>query len=357
MITLFRNWVNRYFSDPQVIILGALLLMGFLFIFFVGDMLTPVFASIVIAYLLEGFVSRFQGFKVPRKIAVIVVFVLFMALMLIIIVGLLPMLSRQVGQLLQDLPSMISKGQAKLLLLPENYPDIISKSQINEIISLITTGITKLGQSILSYSVASVRSLISVIVYLILVPLLVFFFLKDKELIVKWFEGFLPENRKLASQVWKEVNIQVANYVRGKIWEIIIVWAVSYITFTLFGLRFAMLISMFVGLSVLIPYIGATVMFLPVILIAFLQWGAIPKFTYTVIAYGIIQLLDGNLLAPLLLSEVVNLHPVAIIVAVLVFGGFWGIWGLFFAIPLATLVHAVIKAWVKSIKANEALSQ
>jgi putative permease len=61
-------------------------------------------------------------------------------------------------------------------------------------------------------------------------------------------------------------------------------------------------------------------------------------------AYSVIQLLDGNLLAPLLLSEVVNLHPVAIIVAVLLFGGLWGLWGLFFAIPLATLVQAVLKA-------------
>ena len=62
------------------------------------------------------------------------------------------------------------------------------------------------------------------------------------------------------------------------------------------------------------------------------------------IAYGIIQIFDGNLLAPLLLSRVVNLHPVAIIIAILVFGGLWGIWGVFFAIPLATLVQAVLKA-------------
>jgi putative permease len=65
------------------------------------------------------------------------------------------------------------------------------------------------------------------------------------------------------------------------------------------------------------------------------------------IAYAIIQILDGNLLAPLLLSEVVNLHPVAIVVAVLLFGGLWGLWGLFFAVPLATLINAVIKAWME----------
>jgi putative permease len=108
------------------------------------------------------------------------------------------------------------------------------------------------------------------------------------------------------------------------------------------------LLSLFVGLSVLVPYIGATVMFLPVGFIAFFQWGLNSDFFYIMIAYSIIQALDGNLLVPLLLSGVVNLHPVAIIVAVLLFGGLWGILGLFFAIPLATLVHAVVKALVNT---------
>jgi putative permease len=173
----------------------------------------------------------------------------------------------------------------------------------------------------------------------------VLFFLKDKEKILKWAKGFLPRNRDLAAEVWEEVNQQIANFIRGKLWEIIIVWGVSYITFMLLGLNFAMLISFFIGLSVLVPYIGATVMTLPVALMAFFQWGIGPNFMYTLIAYGVIQLIDGNILVPLLLSGVVNLHPVAIIVAVLVFGGLWGIWGLFFAIPLATLVHAVIRTW------------
>ena len=64
-----------------------------------------------------------------------------------------------------------------------------------------------------------------------------------------------------------------------------------------------------------------------------------------VVAYLVIQALDGNVLVPLLFGEVVSLHPIAIIVAILVFGGLWGFWGVFFAIPLATLVNAVIRAW------------
>ena len=108
-----------------------------------------------------------------------------------------------------------------------------------------------------------------------------------------------------------------------------------------------MLLAVMVGLSVIIPYVGAAVITLPVMFIAYVQWGISGEFAYVMIAYSVIQFLDGNILVTLLFSEVVNLHPVAIIAAVLFFGGIWGIWGVFFAIPLATLVNAVINAWPK----------
>ncbi len=345
MLRLFREWLDRYFSDPQVIILGFLLIIGFVFIVMLGDMLVPVFASIVIAYLLDGMVAALQRWKIPRMVSVMVVFLLFMTCLLVLIIGLLPKLSRQVGQLLQELPGMLAAGQKELMGLPERYPDFVSEIQIKHFLEFIGAEFTNLAQRILTLSLASVRGIISILVYLILVPFLVFFFLKDKTKILNWFVKFLPDNRGLANEVWQEVNLQIGNYIRGKLWEILIIWIASYITFKFLGLQFSMLISFFVGLSVLVPYIGVTVMFFPVTLFAYFQWGWGSDFAYAVLAYAVIQLLDGNLLAPLLLSGVVDLHPVAIIVAVLLFGGLWGIWGLFFAIPLATLVHAVIKAW------------
>jgi len=353
MIDVLKIWLKKYFSDPQVIILGFLTLLGFILIFTLGEMLTPVIISIIAAYLLEGMVAGLEKFKMPRMASVLVVFILFMACLLILIIWLLPMLSRQIAQLVQDLPGMIANGQKELMLLPERYPDFISKIQIRQIIEYMTTELTRMGQYIISISLASVRGIITFLVYMILVPLMIFFFLKDKSMILEWCKGFLPEERRLASEVWHEVNHQIGNYIRGKIWEILIIWSVSYVTFILLKLPFAMLLSLFVGLSVLIPYIGATIMFLPVGLIAFLEWGWGGPLAYTMIALGIIQALDGNLLVPLLLSGVVNLHPIAIIVAVLVFGGLWGMLGLFFAIPLATFCHAVIKAWQSTNRDDE----
>lgn len=203
-----------------------------------------------------------------------------------------------------------------------------------------------MGPRMVEVSWQGILNLFTILIYLILVPLMVFFFLKDKEKIKKWFAQFIPAESRLAGQVWRDVDLQIGNYIRGKVWEILLVWAASYVTFTSFGLDFAMLISLFVGLSVLVPYIGAAVMTLPIAIIGYFDFGFTWQLAWVLIAYGIIQLLDGNLLGPLLLSEVVNLHPVAIIVAVIFFGGIWGFWGVFFAIPLATLVQSVLKAWL-----------
>ncbi|WP_089727034.1 AI-2E family transporter [Candidatus Thiosymbion oneisti] len=342
---VLADWFRRYFSDPQIVFLAVLLLVGFAVVLTMGDMLGPVLASIVIAYLLEGLVSFLQRHGWHRLVSVSLVYSLFIIFVGLVLFGVMPLVSRQVTDLVQQFPRMISAGQKALMGLPERYPDIISTAQIQEVIGTIHAEIAGFGQRILSWSLASVVDIITLLVYIILVPLLVFFFLKDRELIINWFKRYLPKHRRIAGAVWREVDRQISNYVRGKFWEILIVWAVSYLTFYAFGLNYAMLLGMLVGLSVIVPYIGASVVTLPVLLVAWSQWGWTSQFAWLGGTYLLIQALDGNILVPLLFSEVVDLHPVAIIVAVLVFGGLWGFWGVFFAIPLATLVQAVLSAW------------
>jgi len=356
-MNVITNWFQRHLSDPQIVILAVLLITGSFVVIFLGDMLAPVIASIVIAYLLQGVVNVLERWKVPHLVAILSVFLGFMVLLLFLVIGLLPLLWDQLRQLFEQLPAMISWGQKELLRLPEKYPDFISEQRIMAIADMLRSELTGLGQRILSLSIASVRAFIWVMVYIFLVPLLVFFFLKDKDRLFSWISRFLPQDRSLANQVWREVDHQIGNYVRGKMLEILIVWTASYITFAFLDLQFSILISFFVGISVLIPYIGATVTTLPVAAIAYFQWGMGSEFAYAVGAYLIIQLLDGNILVPLLFSEVVNVHPVAIIVAVLVFGGMFGFWGVVFAIPLATLVQALIKAWFARNRANESTAK
>ncbi len=350
---LLRDWFKRSFSDPQVVILGVFLLIFFAVIVGLGAWLAPMFASIVIAYLLEAVVSRLQRYGMPRMLAVIIVFLLFLTVLFFILFGLVPIVSRQLTQVVQQFPNYISQGQELLKQLPGAYPDLISVEQVESIIGQLGQEVGNLGQQVLGWSLASVASVIGLIVYLILVPVLVFFFLKDKELMIHWVTDRMPKERSLVNRVWGETEVQIANYVRGKAVEIIIVGGVTYVTFIILGLQYAALLATLVGFSVLVPYIGAAVATIPIALIAYFQFGWGWDFGQVMIAYAIIQALDGNLLVPLLFSEVVNLHPVAIILAILVFGGLWGFWGIFFAIPLATFVKAVINAWPRQEKIAE----
>ena len=342
---LITDWFKRTFSDPQIVFLTLVLVIGFAVILTMGNMLMPVLASAVIAYLLEGLVVILEDRGVPRTLAATIVFSVFVLFVTLVLFGLMPLLSRQVTELFQQLPVMINEGQKVLMALPERFPEVISPQQAEELLDGIRREIGSYGQGVLSMSVSSVVSVLTLLVYMVLMPLLVFFFLKDKDIIIRWISGFLPGERGLADMVWIEVDRQIANYVRGKFWEIIIVWAASLLAFSYFGLQYAMLLAVVVGLSVVVPYVGATVVTFPVLLVAWFQWGWSQDFIWVTVAYLVIQALDGNVLVPLLFGEVVNLHPIAIIVAILVFGGLWGFWGIFFAIPLATLVNAVLRAW------------
>jgi len=183
------------------------------------------------------------------------------------------------------------------------------------------------------------------VIYLVLVPISVFFFLKDKDQLLAWVRSLLPYNRPLLNAVGEEMNDQLGNYVRGKFIEILIVGVATYVSFTVLGLNYAALFGVLVGLSVLIPFVGAALVTLPVFVVAVIQFGWTWDLGIVMIVYGVIQFLDGNVLVPLLFSEVVDLHPITIIVAVLAFGGVWGVAGVFFAIPLATLIKAIYKAW------------
>ncbi|MFT6371903.1 MAG: putative permease [Gammaproteobacteria bacterium] len=345
MISVLKQWYNRYFTDPQTVIFAFILIFGSLLILVMNAHLMPILIGIVIAYLFEGMVVRLGQINLNRTIAASLVTIIILSAIVLILFVLLPLLSRQLTDLIRELPYMFSQGQHLLSGLPEQYPDYLTVNQVDGIFAIIRNELNAFGLRVVSISFNSVVSVITFFVYLILMPLMVFFFLKDKYLILAWLGHFLPEERTLVHRVWTDLDIKIASYVRGKFIEILVIWLVTYISFAIMGLNYAVLLSLLVGLSVIVPYVGATLVTIPVLMIAFFQWGSSSEFGYLMAVYAVIQILDGNLLVPLLFSEVVNLHPVAVIVAVLFFGSLWGIWGVFFAIPLATFIQAILKAW------------
>lgn len=347
MLEVLKRWYQTRFSDPDAVTLFLLLVFCFAIIWLFGDLLAPLLVALVMAYLLEWPVARLQKAGLSRTLATSVILILFLAVAVASLLGLIPTLVSQGINLAKEAPAMLTHAQDYVRTLPDKYPELIDVSLVETVIDNIRQRILSGGEHLVSASLSSLVNVVAIMIYLILVPLMVFFMLKDKRVLMGSLRRFLPRNRTLVNRVWVEMNNQIINYIRGKVIEILIVGIATYVPFALMGLRYSVLLAVAVGFSVLIPYIGAAVVTVPVAMVALFQWGLTPEFAWLMVAYLVIQALDGNLLVPVLFSEAVNLHPVAIIIAVLVFGGLWGFWGVFFAIPLATLVKAVINAWPK----------
>jgi putative permease len=342
------NWYKKRFNDPQAIVLFIVLTGGFSIIYFFHHILTPLLVAIVIAYLLDPPTRYLQKIGVSRTVATCLVFCVFTGLAAGFILIVMPTVWKQTFALLLDSPRMLKEFHASIQTLLTHYPSLIDLGLMDMVIENLRSKFTTLSDSLMKYSLASLIGLATLAVYLVLVPLIVFFLLKDKTPILSTVSDYLPKEKRLINQVCEEMNRQITNYIRGKVIEMVIVGLVSYIVFFSFNLNYAVLLAVLVGFSVLIPYIGAVIVTVPVILVGLFQFGLETEFWLLVVAYLVVQALDGNLLVPLLFSEAVSLHPLVIILSVIIFGGLLGFWGVFFAIPLASLVKTVIEAWPKA---------
>jgi putative permease len=345
MRNFFRGFLDRYFHDEESVVFTLSLRGGLLVLLTLGSTLAPLIVALIIAYLLQGMVNSLIQFNVPYLGAVVIVYTFFISAFLAVLLLVLPQAWNQSVRLINELPRLISEGQQLLMVLPENYPNLVSEQQVQEFIAALRGELALLGQYVVSTSISSIPNIFSWVIFIVLVPVLVFFMMKDKGVLVDWVAGLLPRHRPLMSKIWAEMDLQVANYVRGKFLEILIVGGSSYIAFSVMGMNYTLLLAILMGLSVVVPFIGVGVVVVPVMAVAYVQWGMGSEFFTVLAVYTVIQLLDANVLVPIIFSETVNLHPVAIIAAVLVFGGLWGLAGVFFAIPLATLVKAIINAW------------
>jgi putative permease len=345
MFGVFDRWYKRKFSDPNAMMLLMLIIVTAVILLVWGGILLPVIVSAIIAYLLDWPVTHLHKRGINRTLATSITLIIFLLISILMLVGLVPIISKQSINLVQELPLIWDSAQTWLASLPRKYPDLIEVDYIKNAMASVNQRMVGIGQQVISISVSSIGNIAALLIYMILVPLMVFFMLKDKELFLNSISKVLPNERRLISQVGEEMNLQIANYIRGKVIEILIVGGVTSVAFTFMDLRYSLLLGVLVGFSVLIPYIGAAVVTIPVAIVALFQFGVTPEFWYLMLVYAIIQALDGNLIVPVLFSEAVSLHPLYIIIAVLVFGGMWGFWGVFFAIPLATLVKAVMTAW------------
>ena len=249
----------------------------------------------------------------------------------------------------QESTATISWLSAKLQQLtdklPKTYKDLLSDQQMKEyaisfmrtvkgwVTPFITTQIAPLFMDMLSF-----------VVYFIIVPIFAFYMLKDKDKFLSLSKKYLCSHEEVTS-FWAEMNILISKYLNGKCIHVIIIFLVNWIAFSILGLNYGLLLAIGVGLSVIIPYVGMIIITIPIVIIGLIQFGLSGDMVWLIAIYTIIQILDGYVLTPMLFSETLNLDPFSILVAIVVFGGLLGFWGVVLAIPLATFVKTIFTKW------------
>ena len=340
--------LKNIFSNEETIIFSLAILLFFLVISFFGSILTPFMISIVVAYLLVGMQKKIQSYDVSANVALIITFSVFIITGAALLIWLVPLLYIQLQAFILDVPNLINNFLDFISGLPAKFPDLVSSEQISIFFQAVSEEVSAIAQNIVKSSISGIQSATTFLLYIILFPILVYFFLFDRKNIIEGFIKIIPGKREMLTNIWAEMDIQLSNYVRGKTIEIFIVGIAAAIIFASLGLKYSALLSVLVGLSVIIPYVGAFLVTIPIVVVGLLQFGLGTEFYLLIGLYLLLQALDGNLLVPIIFSETVKLHPVVIILAVFIFGSMFGFWGVFFSIPIATFIKAVWNAWPSS---------
>ena len=345
MFDQINKLFNKLFSNEESLIFSLLILAFLLVLYFFGGLLTPFIISLIFAYLLIGLTKNLIKYGLTELVSLIISYVIFLLSGIGFLVWLIPLIFQQTQAFFIEVPVWLNNFRSFIENLAQSNQELVSSDQISSFFTEFIGRLSSISQGVLDASISGIQDTLVFSIYLIMIPVLVFFFLFDKERIVRGFLMLLPKKRAMLSEVWIEMDDQLSNYVWGKGVEILIVGFAAAVIFGIMGLNYTALLSIIVGVSVLIPYVGAFLATIPVVVVAFLQFGIGFDLYMIVGLYLLLQALDGYLLVPILFSDAVKLHPVVIMLAVFVFGGIFGFWGAFFSIPLATFIKAVWNSW------------
>tara|TARA_B100000941_G_scaffold49076_1_gene31001 strand:- start:754 stop:1818 length:1065 start_codon:yes stop_codon:yes gene_type:complete len=345
MFDQINKLFNKLFSNEESLIFSLLILTFLLVLYFFGGLLTPFIISLIFAYLLIGLTKNLIKYGLTELVSLIISYVIFLLSGIGFLIWLIPLIFQQTQAFFIEVPIWLNNFRSFIENLVQSNQELVSSDQISSFFTEFIGRLSSISQGVLDASISGIQDTLVFSIYLIMIPVLVFFFLFDKERIVRGFLMLLPKKRAMLSEVWIEMDDQLSNYVWGKGVEILIVGFAAAVIFGIMGLNYTALLSIIVGVSVLIPYVGAFLATIPVVIVAFLQFGIGFDLYMIVGLYLLLQALDGYLLVPILFSDAVKLHPVVIMLAVFVFGGIFGFWGAFFSIPLATFIKAVWNSW------------
>jgi predicted PurR-regulated permease PerM len=325
----------------------AVALIFFVLLHLLGNILTPFLIGAILAYIGNPTVSWGETHRVPRTLGTLAVLLFTILVVLGLILVLTPLVHSEFAQLLQRLPELATALQTKLAPWLEEKFGItlqLDLASIKEMVADNLASAQALSPKVLSGVRAGGTFILAIIINMALVPVVMFYLLRDWNVILARMEELTPR-RWLAKlrTVAAEVDDVLAEFLRGQA-SVMIVLATYYaIALSIAGLQFAVPIGVLTGLLVFVPYVGFGLGLVLGMLAALLQWHGLPGFVAVLAVYGIGQLLEGYVLVPWLVGDRIGLHPVAVIFALLAFGQLFGFAGVLLALPASAVLLVALR--------------
>lgn len=325
-----------------ILFLGLIYLLVLLFPFykvlfgFILKIIGPFIVAAIIAYILEPVIKKLTDQHVHLGLSILIVYIVFFGSTGILIYNLYPMMLEQMQELSKQLPSFLK--QYKDLVYQLYVSTSFLPEAVHDQMDALFEKAEVYGEQLLGKWVGNLTGIFDVVIFLAIIPVLVFYFLKDYQVIRVFSKKCI--NRKYHERIRViciAVDESLGNYIRGQMIVCLFVAIASWGVFSLIGLKYAAFLGVLMGITNLIPYFGPLIGLVPALLIAISVSGKLVL--YVIIACLVIQIVESNLLSPFIMGKSIRIHPIAILFALLIGGELGGIIGMIVAVPILTILH------------------
>ncbi len=334
-----------------VLVIAAVMLITYVvkewkiltFLYLIIKVLSPLFIGIVIAWLFNPLVTFLTKHKFNRVWATILVYTIFITLLVVILINSVPVITNQINDFINIVPSITNNLNQFVNKTLSIFEPVLGDNTAN-IKQEIYSAIIQIGKDITigfpDKVVSLVTSIISGLGTFIIGLFIGLYILFDFDNVGRVFISSLPDKWKEDARNLLDVsNKTLVNYIQGILLTMTLVFAGNAIGFSIGGLKASILFALFCGVTNAIPYVGPYIGGIPAVLVGFTQ--GVPTGIITLISVLVVQALDNVIFTPLVQSKGLKLHPVTIIIALLVFGKFFGILGMILAVPLVAVFKTI----------------
>lgn len=294
--------------------------------------------AVIIAFIINPLVNKLETYKIKRGLGTLIVYLGIILVFVLLGISVIPRISSQISGFINNFPNTLESALDKIKDLMIKFKlDSHQLEQLQGEIMKYLTGFTKNIDKLIPTVYSSITGSIGKLITLILVPILTYYLVVDKDKILNSCYRVIPKkHRDDAKVLYVQINQSMSEIVRGRLIMAVFVGIVTGIMLAILKIEFAFIIGVITMVADIIPYIGPFMGFTPAFVFALLQSPV--KAFWVGVLFVFIQWAENNLLGPKVLGDTTGLHPLVILVSIIIFGGMMGVWGMVLAVPIASLI-------------------